>query len=177
MGSADAWRMPRRPRVRPPSLRPPSAAAAEPDTPWAAFWRAVVDRFVRPSHGAWSKRFPDEFYRQIFRLRGWAWRGMGVNRPQAVAGYTRDLVYARLPPGVLAELDRRLPIEDGRRPAKFHQLLTDDVGHPALALHLHGVIGFMRASTNWCQLMSLVDVAYPKYGATLMMPFMAWSPP
>ena len=34
---------------------------------------------------------------------------MSVNRPQAVAAYTRDLVYARLAPGILKELEREIP--------------------------------------------------------------------
>lgn len=44
----------------------------------------------------WAKRFPDEFYKQICRLKGWQWRGMKVNRPSVVAQYTTDLVYERL---------------------------------------------------------------------------------
>jgi hypothetical protein len=100
---------------------------------------------------AWAKRFPDEFYRQIFRLRGWEWKGMRVNRPQVVANYTKDIVYARLTHGILKELEVRNPIEDGHRKAKHHQWLTEDIGHPALAQHLYAVIGLMRISDSWTQ--------------------------
>lgn len=136
--------------------------------------QAILDRFLRRELAAWAKRFPDEFYQQIFKLRGWNWKGMKINRPQIVASYTKDIVYARLAPGILKELEARNPVKDsGRRKAKHHQWLTEDVGHPALAQHLYGVIGFMRAARTWDQFMTLMDLAYPKRGDTLKMPFMA----
>jgi len=85
-----------------------------------------------------------------------------VQRPQCVAAYTNDLIYSRLAPGILEELESRNPIENGIRKGAHHQLLTGDVGNPALAQHLYGVIGLMRASTNWEQMKKLIDSAYPK---------------
>jgi P63C domain len=110
--------------------------------------QALLDAFLRKELAAWAKRFPDEFYEHIFRLRGWKYKGRGTNPPQAVAGYTKDIVYARLAPHILEELERRNPIEDGRRRSKHHQWLTEDVGHPALAQHLHAVITLMRVSKD-----------------------------
>ncbi len=99
---------------------------------------------------------------------------MSVNRPQAVAGYTCDLVYARLAPGILKELEVRNPVDDrGRRRAKHHQWLTEDVGHPALAQHLYAVIGFMRIAQTWNQFVTNLDIAFPKRGDALRLPFMA----
>lgn len=135
--------------------------------------QAILERFLRRELAAWAKRFPDEFYQHIFRLRGWTWKGMAVNRPQAVATYTRDLVYARLAPGILKELETRNPIDErGRRRAKHHQWLTEDVGHPALAQHLYAVIGFMRIAQTWDQFVNNLDVAFPRRGDTLKLPFM-----
>jgi hypothetical protein len=124
--------------------------------------QAILDAYLRKELAAWAKRFPEEFYRQIFRLRDWQWKGMKVNRPQIVAKYTNDLVYERLAPGILDELQRRNPKDEkGQRQAKHHQWLTD-VGHPALAQHLHAVIGFMRASARWDQFYRLLQRAFPK---------------
>ena len=134
--------------------------------------QAILDAFLRREFAAWAKRFPDEFYREIFRLRGWKWRGMRVNRPYPVAHYTKDIVYARLAPGILGELEKRNPRKGGRRAAKHHQLLTDGVGHPALAQHLYAVLGLMRASKTWSGFMRLLDAAFPKYGDTLSFEFM-----
>ncbi len=128
--------------------------------------QAILDQFLQKELAAWAKRFPDEFYKEIFRLRGWKWSTL--KRPGVVAAYTKDLVYARLAPGVMEELERRNPVTDsGRRKARHHQWLSDDVGHPALAQHLHAIIGFMRASDSWDGFKRLVDRAYPKRGSNL----------
>jgi hypothetical protein len=131
----------------------------------------ILDKYLRKEYAAWAKRFPNEFYQQIFRLRGWQWRGMKVNRPSAVANYTKDLIYARLAPGVLAELEKLNPIEDGRRQVRHHQYLTFDVGHPALQAHLNGVVAIMRGSTTWEHARRTVQRAYPKINTTLELPF------
>jgi hypothetical protein len=85
-----------------------------------------------------------------------------------VGKYTNDLIYERLAPGILEELEARNPKDErGYRRGKHHQLLTEDVGHPALAQHLHATIGFMRASAGWDQFYRLFNRAFPKKGATL----------
>jgi hypothetical protein len=63
--------------------------------------QSLLDAYLRKELAAWAKRFPDEFYEHIFRLRGWKWKGRGQNPPQVVAAYTKDLVYARLAPQIL----------------------------------------------------------------------------
>jgi hypothetical protein len=126
--------------------------------------QAILDKFLRKAFAAWAKRFPDEFYQEIFRLRGWTWQGMKVNRPQCVAAYTKDLVYARLAPGILKELEIRNPIENGKRKVAMHQWMTEDVGHPALAQHLYATIGLMRLNDDkaWDSFMVMMNRAYPR---------------
>ncbi|MFL6833780.1 MAG: P63C domain-containing protein [Xanthobacteraceae bacterium] len=74
--------------------------------------------------------------------QGWkAPRERKFNRPQVVAKYTDDLVYARLAPGILDELRKKNPKnEKGYRKARHHQWLTESIGHPALAQHIFAVI-------------------------------------
>jgi hypothetical protein len=123
----------------------------------------ILELYLSRELAAWAKRFPDEFYQQVFRLRGWGWESMKGKRPQVVAKYTNDFVYARLAPGILDELQQINPADEkGRRRAKHHQWLSQDVGHPALAQHLHAVIGLMKASTSWEQFKSLLDRAFPR---------------
>lgn len=130
----------------------------------------ILDKYLRKEFAAWAKCFPEEFYRQIFRLRQWQWRGMRVNRPQIVAHYTKDLVYARLAPGILKELEIRNPKnEKGHRKAPHYWWLTEDIGHPALAQLLFGVIGLMRIAEGWDEFMKMVDKAYPRRGETLQL--------
>jgi hypothetical protein len=136
--------------------------------------QAILDKYLKDELAAWAKRFPDEFYQQIFRLRGWAWKGMLVNRPQVVAHYTNDIVYERLTDGILEELEKRNPkTKKGYRPARHHQWLTEDVGHPALAQHLYAVIGLMRLSSDWTTFQDFLDRAYPKRDQTIRLPFNA----
>ncbi len=134
--------------------------------------QAILDKYLRKEFAAWAKRFPDEFYREMFRLKGWQWRGIKVGkRPGVVGRYTNDIVYERLAPGLLEELQERNPKDEkGNRKAKHHQLLTDDVGHPALAQHLYAVIGFMRASSNWDQFYRMMQRAYPKRTTNMLLP-------
>jgi len=135
--------------------------------------QAILDKFLLKEFAAWAKRFPDEFYEHIFRLRDWDWKGRSRNPPQVVAAYTKDFIYERLTPGTLKELQTRNPTDDrGYRKAKHHQWLTEDIGHPALAQHLHAVIVLMRASTSWDQLKTMLNTALPRRGDTLKLPFM-----
>jgi hypothetical protein len=132
----------------------------------------LLEKFLRKNLAAWVKVFPDEFYRQIYRLRGWEWHGMSKNRYSVVALWTRDLVYDRLTPGLLKELDKRDPKDKtGRRRGTFTQLLTDEVGHPALAQHLYALIGFQRASSTWKGFYSSVNRAFPRFGNSFKLPF------
>lgn len=133
--------------------------------------QAILDKYLRKELAAWAKRFPNEFYEQIFRLKGWQWQGMKINRPSVVGKYTNDIVYERLAPGILKELRERNPKDEtGQRKAKHHQWFTEDVGHPALAQHLHAVIGFMRATSNWEQFYRFLQRAFPKRGENIELP-------
>lgn len=130
--------------------------------------QAILDKYLRKEFAAWAKRFPDDFYREIFRLREWNWNAISAARPRVVGRYTNDIVYARLAPGILDELRSLNPKqEDKGRARKHHQYLTDDIGHPALAQHLHAVIGLMRASSTWGQFKTMLDRAFPKKGTQL----------
>lgn len=134
--------------------------------------QAILDKYLAKELAVWAKRFPDEFYKEIFRLKGWDFRPESVLRPSVVGRYTIDLVYERLAPGLLKELEQLNPKNDkGNRKNKHHQWLSSDVGHPALSQHIHAIIGFMRACDNWQQLLTLVDRAYPKKGSQIQMLF------
>lgn len=128
--------------------------------------QAILDAYLSRELAAWAKRFPDEFYKEIFRLRNWTWddlknaKGQG---PRVLGKYTNDFAYSRLAPGILDELQRRNPPDSrGRRRTKHHQWLTEDVGHPALAQHLHAVIGLMRASDTWEEFQKMLARAFPR---------------
>ncbi|MEL7555697.1 MAG: P63C domain-containing protein [bacterium] len=134
--------------------------------------REILDKYLRAEDSVWAKRFPDEFYKEMFRLKKWQWRGMKINRPSVVGHYTNDIVYNRLAPGILDEL-RRLnpPNEAGNRRVRHHQWLTDDIGHPALNQHIFAVLALMRVSTNWDQFHRILIRAFPAIGEQKALPF------
>lgn len=132
--------------------------------------QAILDKFLRTEFAAWAKRFPDEFYKEMFRLKGWGYNPLSVARPGVVGRYTTDVVYERLAPGIVEELERINPKNDrGNRRTRHHQWLSEDIGHPALAQHIHAVVGFMRASAGWDEFIGLLDRAFPKKGHTIPM--------
>ncbi len=123
----------------------------------------ILDQYLLANRAKWAKRFPDEFYKEIFRLKGWPWQGMKVNRPQVVGVYTNDIVWDRLAPGVREELEQLNPkTESGSRRARHHQWLTHDIGHPALQRHLDGVMAIMRGSLEWERFKRMLQRSYPK---------------
>lgn len=132
----------------------------------------ILKRYISEELLKWVRTFPMEFYRQIFRLKGWNWND-GRMSP-IVGSIVNDLVYARLAPGVLEELRKRNPVtEKGYRKHKHFQHLTTDVGNPALTRHLYELIGMARpfAFGGWEQYYDLVDRTFPKMNTSLLLPF------
>lgn len=126
-----------------------------------------LERFLRKELAAWIQRFPPEFFQELYRLKRWKWTGSS-RRPGVVGHYIRDLVYERLGPGVLAELERVNPTDGhGRRKAKHHQWLSDDLGIPGLSQHMHTLLGFMRADDDWNAFYARFNRSFPKRGDTM----------
>jgi hypothetical protein len=117
---------------------------------------------------AWAKRFPDEFYKQIYRLKGWTWP-VGKAKTPLLGHITNDIVYDRLPPGVLDALRELNPVQDEtkRRKYKHHQFLSQEVGQPDLRDHILQLIPVMKISKDWSAFKRHVDVAFPKIGTQI----------
>jgi hypothetical protein len=63
----------------------------------------------------------------------------------------------------------------GHRPNKLHQWLTDDIGNPMLAQHMHSIMMFQRLALasgfGRHRFVKMVDQVMPKRGDTLELPF------
>ncbi len=124
----------------------------------------ILETFINDELRKWTKTFPNEFYKQMFRLNGWPYRPESVNRPGVVGKYTNDVVYDRLAPGVTAELESKNPrLPSGNRRHRHFQWLTEDVGDPRLREHLSAVIALMKAAADWKQFKQFLDVALPSF--------------
>ena len=129
----------------------------------------ILEKFIAEDLQSWTKTFPYEFYNQIFRLKGWPGPD-GVKRPSVIGHYTNDIVYDRLGPGVLEELQSRNPTKkSGGRSHKHHQWFTRDIGHPKLKEHLIGVMALMRAASTWDRFRTSLQRSFPKKRETIPM--------
>jgi hypothetical protein len=130
----------------------------------------ILDKYLLSYKAAWAKRFPDSFYKAMFKLKGWNYDPKSVKRPSIIGTMTNDIVYSRLAPGILEELQARTPKDDkGRRMFRYHQLLTEDVGHPKLQEHLIKAEVLMNAAPNYPAFHRMLQRALPKEGETFPM--------
>ena len=124
----------------------------------------ILEKFIATEFRKWAKTFPDDFYREMFRLRGWEFKEDTVKRTQLIGKFTLDLVYDRLAPGVRERLEEVNPKnEKGHRKHKLFQRLTEDIGDPSLRAHLASVITLMRVSDDWPNFMRMMNRALPRF--------------
>lgn len=102
----------------------------------------LLSKYISDELLPWTRRFPDEFYKQMFRLKGWTYNGK--KRPKYVGKLTNQYIYEQLPEGVLDELKSKTP-----KNKRLHQSLTESVGVPHLDKQLQKTIALMQASDTW----------------------------
>lgn len=133
----------------------------------------ILEAFIAKELQPWVKTFPDEYYEQIFRLRGLSFPTDTVKRPQYFGHLTNDVIYKRLAPAVLDELKRTTPkTPSGRLKDHLHRRLTPDLGHPKLREHMASVITAMKLSKNYEDFKNKLDMLHPRYDETLPMEFL-----
>lgn len=120
-------------------------------------------QFISDEASRWVKTFNDSFFEMIYRMHGWSWT-LTHRRPGVVGKWINDIVYERLAPVILTELQKVNPKTDkGTRKDRHHQHLTEDVGRPKLKEHLAAVEALGRASGyNWAKFMQMLNAAFPK---------------
>jgi P63C domain len=133
----------------------------------------ILEAYVAAEMRPWVKRFPAEFYKEMFRLRGLEFKIGNIHRPQYFGHLTNDIIYRRLAPGVWKELKRVVDKDDnGRAKNKLFQHLSDDIGDPKLQRLVTKVLTIMELSDNWNDFKIKLDRLVPAYGDTLSLPFM-----
>ena len=128
----------------------------------------ILEAFIDQELQAWVKTFPDDYYEQLFSLRGLEFPHGTVKRPSYFGHLTNDIVYKRLAPGVLDEL-KRITVRDseGVPKHKFHQRLTQSAGYPKLREHLASVVTIMKLSSDYQDFENKLDQVHPRYGDTI----------
>ncbi|HVX57752.1 MAG TPA: P63C domain-containing protein [Candidatus Saccharimonadales bacterium] len=125
----------------------------------------LLAAYVLPEFRRYQTKFPISYYEQIYRVMDWPFDASSSARTAYIGKLTNRLVYDRLPPGVLGELQRKNPIDPvtKRRKGKHHRLLTEDVGEPHLDKQLTAVITLLRATPRgqWKFFEMLFKQAFP----------------
>lgn len=123
--------------------------------------QAILDKYLRKEFAEWAKRFPPSFYEQIFRLNNWKFAEISTKKPMIIGKYTNDIVYSRLLPELVDELQSRNPKNElGYRETRHHQWLSD-IGHIDLDRHISAVTALMKCCRDWKEFKDLLGKVYP----------------
>ena len=123
----------------------------------------ILEEFIAKELQPYVPTFQDDYYKEIFRLRGLDFPQDTVKRPQYFGLLTNDIVYKRLAPGVLEELKSVTPrLDSGRHKNKLFQRLTANKGYPKLREHLGAVVTMMQLSEDWHDFMKKLDRLRPR---------------
>jgi hypothetical protein len=124
----------------------------------------ILKSYISPELLPWQKRFPDEFYKEIFRLNNWDFTVSGIKkRPGVIGTWTKKLIYNLLPNGVLEELEAKTPKNaSGHKTKRLHQSLTLDIGEPHLEKQLISVITLMNISNTWDEFLKVFGKKFQK---------------
>ncbi|HCE57685.1 MAG TPA: hypothetical protein DER09_07680 [Prolixibacteraceae bacterium] len=113
----------------------------------------ILKKYISEELLPWEKRFPDEFYREIFKLNNWDFTVSQINkgsRPSIIGKWTKKYIYSVLPPGVLESLLQLTPRKkDGRLKHKLHQHLTREEGIEHLNKQIISTVAIMGVSKDW----------------------------
>ena len=122
----------------------------------------ILEMYVQEQFRPWVATFPDEFFREIYRLHNWEFKPGQTQRTPHVGKLIKHYVYEQLPEGVLAELERLNPKNHkGNRPRKHHQHLTATTGNVHLDKQINTVITLMKISRNRAEFEEFFDRAFP----------------
>jgi hypothetical protein len=125
----------------------------------------ILQAYIAPELLPWQSRFPVSYYEQIYRVMGWRYDAASTRRTAYIGKLTNKLIYEKLPPGVLPQLQRKNPVDatTRRRKHKHFQFLTDDVGDVHLEKQITAVTTLLRATPDgqWPLFQSLFNHAFP----------------
>ncbi len=108
----------------------------------------ILDQYIAPHLMPWLPRFPDEFFRQVYRIHGWPYVVGNRKMPQYVGKFINTYIYEHLPPGVLDKLKELNPVKEyGWRATQNHRFLTD-TGNVHLDRQITSTITVMALSEN-----------------------------
>lgn len=131
--------------------------------------KAYVTEELRP----WRKTFPDELYKQFFRLNGWEFNVNGIKkRPGVIGTWTNQYIYDELPIDVRQKLKEKVPkSKAGNDTVRMHQFLTDDIGAKHLKDQINQILPLMRISNTFDEFKRYFQVSKDRQKGQYDLPF------
>lgn len=130
-------------------------------------YQKILAKYIAEELQPWVKTFGEDYYFQLYRLKGWDWNRFAVdkkNHPWSVANITNRIVYEKLPDGVLGALRELNPANtQGNRGHRHFQYLTPDEGKVHLLKHLGAIVSIMEnfEDGKWEDAVHKIDTRFP----------------
>lgn len=117
----------------------------------------ILSAYVAPELMPYTQRFPQSFYAELHRVRGWNYAPGQSKRNHYIGKLTNELIYKQLPDGVLDELRKQNPTvpEKKRRKTLHYRYLTEDIGDPHLQKQIIAVTTLLSVSDDWKEFIKL----------------------
>jgi P63C domain len=127
----------------------------------------ILEAYIAKELLPWTKRFPNEFHKEMFRVWGWPWPPAvlgyrGPQGPRYASKLTNMLVYDQLPPGVVDALKEKTPPDDRwQRRERLHQHLTAEIGQPHLEKQVAVATNLMKVCDDKDEFIRKFERAFP----------------
>lgn len=121
---------------------------------------AILSIYIEERRRQWKKLFPDDFFREICRLKGWEFKN---RTPRYMGKIIRACVYDRILPrrAMTEALEDLNPKVGARRKHKHHQYATDH-GREELRQHIEVVTSLAIIARDWNEFTHMVWRRYPR---------------
>lgn len=133
----------------------------------------ILAAYVAPELMPYTTRFPQNFYAELHRVRGWKYAPGSNKRNHFIGKLTNEMIYKQLPDGVLDELRTKNPVlpSTGRRKTQHYKYLTEDIGDPHLQKQIIAVTTLLSVSDTWEEFTKLFCKKFkPKAGDLFALP-------
>ncbi|AHJ13051.1 P63C domain-containing protein [Sulfurospirillum multivorans] len=132
----------------------------------------ILGFYIAEEKRKWEKTFPDELYRQFFRLNGWDYTVHGIkNRPGVIGTWTNTYIYDQLPIGVREKLKEKVSkSQSGNDTERMHSYLTED-GLEHLTNQIRDTIPLMRIADNFEEFKYLFQKSIDRQRGQYELPF------
>lgn len=123
----------------------------------------VFEAFITNELQPWIKTFPDDYYKELFRLYNLPYPPINgkVSRPSFFGHVTNKVIYKKLAPEILPELKKQA--SKMGKSTRLHQTLTPERGHPDLLKLVTSVTTIMKLSDTKEDFFEKVDRIHPDF--------------